>query len=626
MPRNTGVDILSIKPDSDLGLAQDTNIPVPAVALDQINKANQDIRDYDHQRQLMKYDHQLKQRDQLLKGLDAGEISTKAILPEDRAFYKEKEDAVRKAFLEVTSMEPDEKGNNVAMDKYHQAKQDLQDASTMLQSRYVLINKKRADRAATNLPSEQAAYDKEINYDLHELDKMQPVRPFQKVLTLDTDYLDGIAAKGGMWQDDNGNPVVDESTTTKVTTNDKGTTVQKTTAPVKPVVKNGKVTPVPASTEVGPDGKLPIFTTTPGKKYDYRGVMAKMYDAYNNPADEKATVMMDKQLEMFQGTEDPEAQAIIALRNQNLARMDQQNGIPTIKVYDKLNRVGPPSDNPNDPVGKVIDTGIYPSEINHRFVGNKLIIEEPAPVLAAKMAAGKESNFVEEGQKLFNEKNFELNLKSAENKADILLKGAQAQAHRARGAFYYKKIAGMNADKEQEKVINDGYKYNLTTQQNLAIPVGNGYSLAQIPGNKTTPIFTWASGKDGAAAKPVIIKPIGSKPIYGTDPKNTATHGKVIGYEGGHYDQQYIYGGQPQSATSLWKMYQKFKTDTPAWNKGFDDYLKEAINADYFDVKIIGENGSTDRNVHTQALKAISNAASKKGQDQPFYESFNENE
>ena len=60
--------------------------------------------------------------------------------------------------------------------------------------------------------------------------------------------------------------------------------------------------------------------------------------------------------------------------------------------------------------------------------------------------------------------------------------------------------------------------------------------------------------------------------------------------------------------------------------KEFDDYLKSAIKEGYFDVKIIGENGSTNRTVHTEALKALSNTNSKKGQDQPFYESFTENE
>jgi len=614
MPRTTGVDILGIKADSDLGVAQGVSTPVPVVAplvLDQVNKANDDIRNYDHQRQLMKYDHQLKQRDKLLQGIASGEISTGAILPEDREAYNESERKVRDAFLAVTSEEPDAKGQNVKLEAYNAAKQDHQDLSTMLQHRYAMVGKKRQDLSKVVLPSEQKRRQEDIDKSIA-ADKWSPIIPYQEVLTLDTDYLDGIAAKGGMWQDDNGNPIVDETTTTKVTTNPKGTTVQKTTAPAKTVVKNGKVIPVPENTEIGPDGKLPIFTTTPGKKYDYRGVMAKMYDAYNNPADEKATVMMDKQLEMFQGTEDPEAQAIIALRNQNLARMDQQNGIPTIKLYNQDGTVKE-------------DTGIYPSEINHRFVGNKLIIEEPAPVLAAKMAAGKESEFVFKGQKLFNEKAFELNMENAKNKADILLKGAQAQGHRARAAFYHAKIAAMKPE-DQDKVINDGYKYNLTTQQNLAVPQGKGYRLASIPGNQTTPIFTWSSGKDGAAAKPVIIKPIGSKPIYGNDPKNPATFGKVVGYEGGHYDQQYIFGGKPLTATGLYDMYDKFKKDTPSWNKGFDDYLKAAINNDFFDVKIIGENGSTDRNVHTQALKAISNASSKKGQDQPFYESFDENE
>lgn len=419
MPRDSGVAILGIKPDSDLGVAQGASTPVPVVAplvLDQVNKANQDLRAYQLQRNIMKYDHQLKQRDNLIKGLHEGEISTGAILPEDREAYNKAEQEVRKAFLDVTSEEPDAKGQNAKLANFHDAKQRLQDLSTMLQSRYVGVGKKRQDLSKAVLPSEQkrrqADIDKSINSD-----KWAPVIPYQEDLDFDPDYLAQIGINGA-WVDDNGNPINDKNTVEKVTTNSKGNTVvQKTTTPIKATAAAGKN--IPITGEIGEDGKLPIYTTTPGSRYEYRNTLANMIRAYNE--DEKARVMMDKQFEMYQFTEDPQAQALFNVDNQGLAIMDQQNGIPTIKHYpDKFNRTGPPSPDPNDPVGKVEDTGIYPSEINHRYVGNKLVIEESAPTLAAKLFAGKLRNYKVEGQKYIDKDAFKLNLEVDKYKADLL--------------------------------------------------------------------------------------------------------------------------------------------------------------------------------------------------------------
>lgn len=624
MPRTTGVDILNIKPDAEMGLAQNTSIPVPAVALDQINKANDDLRMFDHQKQIMKYDHDLKNQDNLLKGLAEDAVAVGNILPEDMVHFKNADAEDRKAFLSVKSMEPDKNGQNKEYDDYVRKHQHLKDVAATLQAKYVAIQKLRDDRANAILPDEQKALDAHLATEIKRLPG-DPVRPYQKAFTMDLDKMIENAQTGAYLK--GGEAVNIPATTTKETTGPKGTTVQTTTGPAK--VSGGgsggtKGKGGAATTQAAllPNGELPIIVTEPDQKWDYKTMLRNTTKQY--VGDEAGRVNQQRIYDIFQGTNADIPKNVLQEWNKRLGVHDQANGIESIKVDGPP---GPPDpNNPGSIVGRKIDTHEYPNAINYRLVGDKVVILDDVPTFNAKVAlANVKGDYLTKGAKRFDEDAFKLNMEKAKNKADILLKGAQAQEHRAKGAFYYKKIAGMNADKEQEKVINDGYKYNLTTQPALAVVSGSGYNLAKIPGNQTTPIFTWAS-KDGAPAKPVIIKPIGSKPIYGTDPKNTATHGKVIGYEGGHYDQQYIYGGQPQSATSLWKMYQKFKTDTPAWNKGFDDYLKEAINADYFDVKIIGENGSTDRNVHTQALKAISNAASKKGQDQPFYESFNENE
>jgi len=619
MPRTTGVDILNIKPDPEMGLSQNSNIPVPAVALDQVNKANDDMRVYDHQINLMKYQRKLQNKDRLLEALEKGQVAVGDIEPEDKKYFDEAEKKAREAFLAVKDIEPDENGQNKEYENSKAAQQDLKDVANVLQLRRVELQALRKELAGTVSPSERKAREKHLA-EQKAKDPFATVTPYQKSLTVDMEKTFAELQKGALISKGEAINIPSTTTTTKdangkLTT----TTVEKPPAPGKIPTKTSV-----KSTTIGPDGYLNTeIEIEPEKRWTLDGMKRNANKLYLEPSGE-GFAQIQGTFDVFQGNPDDVPKQYLKDANKRLALFHTQNDIGTIKIPGNAGPVNP--DDPNDPTGRVNDTGEYPHQINYRVLPDgRIAIQDTAPEFAAKLAlANVAGDYVIKAKKGFDEAAFKLNMENAKNKADIMLKGAQAQGHKARAGWYYAKIAGMD-DKEQTQVINDGYKYNLTTQQNLAIPEGNGYRLAQIPGNKTTPILTWASGKDGAAAKPVIIKPIGSKPIYGSDPANGATYGKIIGYEGGHYDQQYVFEGKPLTATGLWTMYAKFKKDNPSWAKGFDDYLKMGIATDNLDVKIIGENGSTDRNVHTQALKAISNTNSKKGQEQPFYESFDEN-
>ncbi len=112
--------------------------------------------------------------------------------------------------------------------------------------------------------------------------------------------------------------------------------------------------------------------------------------------------------------------------------------------------------------------------------------------------------------------------------------------------------------------------------------------------------------------KPVIIKPIGSETIYGTDPANPATFGKPVGYKGGYYEQIYTRGGFSLSEQDLKKAYDSYVSDYDAqakknkqdeWSGTIDDFLKDAIKRGKVDVKIKGERGATNQLFHTQAFK-----------------------
>jgi len=60
------------------------------------------------------------------------------------------------------------------------------------------------------------------------------------------------------------------------------------------------------------------------------------------------------------------------------------------------------------------------------------------------------------------------------------------------------------------------------------------------------------------------------------------------------------------------------------WQGSMQDYIKEAIQQDLLDVKLIGENGATDKQISKAAQKAISNKVTKKDQEGVFMEEITE--
>lgn len=620
MPRTTGVDILNIKPDAEMGLAQDTAIPVPAVALDQVNKANDDLRLYDHQINLMKYQQKIKDRDKLLEGLEAGQVAVGDIEPEDKKYFDEAEQRARKAFLAVKTIEPDKNGQNKEYQEWLAAQQDLKDEANVLQLRRVALQKLRKELAETISPSERKLREQHLAK-MKAQSPYETITPFQKSLTVDFDKTFAELQKGALVS--KGEAInVPQTTTTVKDANGKitTTTVEKPAPGTKPMVKSS-VKP----TTVGPDGYLNTeIELEPEKRWILPGMMQNANKMYLDPSGE-GFAQIQGIMDAFQGNPDDVPKRYLKQMNERLAQFHQQNEIGTIKIQDK--RPGPVNpNNPGDTVGGEIDTGEYPYQINYRILpdGRIAIQDNPADFAAKLALANVAGDYVIKAKKGFDENAFKLNMEKAKNKAEILLAGAKAQEHGAKARWYTAKIAGLD-EKEKDKEIQDGYNYNLVTQKNLAIQKDNGYYIAPIYADKTTPIFTW-SNKEGAAAKPVIIKPIGSRPIYGNDPQKPGELGKIIGYKGGYYEQQYILDGKPMSQDELIQFYEKFKKINTEWDKtkGFDDFLKMGIAENKFDVKIIGANGSTTKSIHTEALKAISNANSKKGQDQPFY--FEENE
>lgn len=601
MPRTTGVDILNIKPDSSMGLAQDSNIPVPAVALDQTNKANDDLRVYDHQINLMKYQRKLQNKDRMLEALEKGQVAVGDIEPEDKKYFDEAEKKAREAFLAVKDIEPDENGQNPAYENSKAAQQDLKDVANVLQLRRVELQALRKELANTVSPSERKAREKHLA-EQKAKDPFATITPYQKSLTVDMDQTLAEIQKGALISK---GEAINIPSTTKTVKDASGkittTVVEKPATGKAPVTTKSSV----KQTSVGADGYLNTeIEIEPEKRWTLDGMKRNANKLYLEPSGE-GFAQIQGTFDVFQGNPDDVPKEYLKQMNKRLAQFHTQNEIGTIKIP---GNPGPPNpDNPNDPTGRVVDTGEYPHQINYRVLpdGRIAISDNPADFAAKLALANVAGDYVIKAKKGFDQEAFKLNLEKDKVNADKMLKAAQAQGERAKAGWYWQKMQDLKDKNQQEKLIQDGYRENLFTQKQL---ITNG-ELVKIPNQLTTPVFTFATDKNGTA-KPQILKPIGSETIYGNDPQNPSTFGKVIGYKGGYYDQEYQSGGKVLSSAEIQSQYdkkfvQKYSEEQrEKWGiNSLDDYIKYQIRSKNFDVKLVGENGSTNENFHTQAMK-----------------------
>lgn len=246
----------------------------------------------------------------------------------------------------------------------------------------------------------------------------------------------------------------------------------------------------------------------------------------------------------------------------------------------------------------------------------KYILDEEQPwTFAAKDAlASIEGDYVEKGQKVFNKDIANYLLENKKADADAIYKKGRlandAMKARAYVANIHSQIKAREGEpEEQTKLLDDVWTRNLLEQQNLTINDGKSKIFqSKIENKKSLPLFTFNS-----QGKPTLLAPIGGKAIMDKS-------GKIMGYEGGHYNQQYLYGGRPTELPQLWDLY---NAALPVLKKSgfqgtFEDYLKGMIEQSALDVKLIGANGSSDKKMNTSALKAISNPLTKKDQEGVF--------
>lgn len=459
MPRTTGVDILNIKPDAEMGLAQDTSIPVPAVALDQTNKANDDLRLYDHQINLMKYQQKIKDRDRLLEGLEAGQVAVGDIEPEDKRYFDEAEQKARKAFLAVKTIEPDKNGQNKEYQEWMAAQQDLKDEANILQLRRAQLQKLRTELAGTISPSEKKAREKHLA-EQKAKNPHETITPFQKSLTIDLDKTLSELQTGALISDD-GEPVnLPKKTTTikdangKITT----TTTEKPTDK-KPVTKSAAT--VATQPAVGADGYLNTeILLEPGKKWSLPEITKKAHQMYLEPSGEGFAQIQGIN-DIFQGNPDDVPKEYLKKANEKLALFHQQNEIGTIKVPDAS--------------GGIEETGAYPHQINYRILkdGTIRILDNPADFAAKLALANVGGDYVMKPKKGVNEKAVELNLKKAESKARIGAINALAAQRRASANLTNQKSKALDSQFNPAQTFGELFNGKMQTSQGSTLPSVN---------------------------------------------------------------------------------------------------------------------------------------------------------
>lgn len=163
------VELLDYQGNAGLGLgSSDLPVAVPNDAgLDALRGALRDMVIMNHQDNVMKYQQQIKDRDNLNNAILNNQVSTGEIEPEDRPKFDNAREAADKAFKAWGGNWQDTTG----FENYQKAIQNLKDVSAHAQTRHVSFSNLRQQRAQTQLPERQGEMDSWY--------KKQKERPFE---------------------------------------------------------------------------------------------------------------------------------------------------------------------------------------------------------------------------------------------------------------------------------------------------------------------------------------------------------------------------------------------------------------------------------------------------------------
>ena len=595
----TGVEtIMGYKGDAAQGIGANASgwTIDPTQQLSVIQKTGNDIMLLDSQRAVKMFEQKVKDRDDLYRLLENGQVQAGDIDPKYRSEFDKAEKESKDAFLKIKGANDDEGRMN-----YLAKVRALKDVTTHAQSKTLEKAKLEQELAKQTSPAMIKAYEKHIKgqedkpfWDMYD--------PFHPTPQYDMGFiqmgLDGSVTKPGIES-----PM---GTTSKTTTTTKGgktaTTQTQTTAPVK-----GKgVQPVmTGDVQTGTDALGRTITSTE-TRVDYGKIQDNIAKLYLSNPDQRYN--MEETFKKIQ--QDPTAGTdVIKHMQQRFAEYNKENGIDE-----------------NDPNAVKLTVGTKPSDniVEMRGANGELVgyhINMPIPKFAAMMTLAEHpGKYVERSSQWDKDTDmWKLALKK-EKDANEIGWARIAEMRRMNNA----KIAKLKTEGEQDQAMAQLWDKNHAEQKNFirlyptgASPSGQAFIESKIPANKSLPVFF--VGQNG---KPELLIPKGATVI-----KNKA--GNIISYEGGSFDIKYTdLTGNPVDASFLEQKYNDYLSMTPNIKDrvNFEDYVKTLVERNKIDYRIEGENGATDRQTSFSAQKIISNKDTKKGQTTPWADVTDENQ
>lgn len=248
------------------------------------------------------------------------------------------------------------------------------------------------------------------------------------------------------------------------------------------------------------------------------------------------------------------------------------------------------------------------------------MIQERAPDFAAKYTLSRQKPFGS-AETVFDDKMGAFLINKQKADTDAFYKRAMANAAGVKARAYSdnvkQQMALRKTQQEQDTFLDELWTRNFTNQKSLISSRENGsFYLKDIKADESLPIYTIENG----APKQLI--PIGAKPVYGKDGDGKSINegtGKVLYYEGGHFEPQYNMNGKQIPAQDITNIYNNMKKQQGSkWSGSFDDFLKTAINNGKLRVTLKGANGTSDEELSRAAQQLISNKGTKKGQPGVF--------
>ncbi len=472
----TGSQILQYSGNADLGLGQDTAIPVspPNPDLNAVRQASENLKLFDHQNNVLLYQQKIKDRDKTLELLAQGKVNAGQILPEDQKYYDDAEKAQTEAYKAIKGLQ-DKDGIANYLDKTRQ----LSDLVTNTQHRWAEVAKLNAEKASQTLPEDVSAYEKHI-----QAQRAKPIGqlidPYQKAFSFnDDEMMKPIIGSGMISKGIGGTIPQDNKTITTTDANGKVTT--KTVEGVNknaPAVKGQKLND--NGVAVDANGNLSEFTETPEKYFDYNNFLKNAESAYLGGG--KDAENQRQWFNKFHESQPYMQEDLVKQYNNRLKTYGEQRGLT-------------PDEN-----------GQYPNEIKFKKMpdGKILLNETPSSFAAKSTLARVEGDYVQKPQRLFDKDIAAHNLavmnykeKLMKDKGDLAVKWANFGLSKDKFNKSGKEDLASAASviNEATSIINKGVK----TQ----VDVGNGKTEEVLRIGDPTLLSSFASiDKDGKATNP----------------------------------------------------------------------------------------------------------------------------